>query len=77
MKKSIFNSIKRATDIGSLNLEKHCTGAPFRWRNKILTIDRLFCSYGQIGYTVNVEGERGTIQIDCELNKTELDGDFE
>jgi hypothetical protein len=61
--------LKKAIKKGSLACEKHSTLLPFQWHGHEVVIGPLFCSYGQIGYTIQFDGE--SYQYDYESNKIE------
>lgn len=68
----VFEKIKKAIKIGSLNPDSHANGDWFKWHSLTLLVMPLFCSYGQIGYTINVKGETGEIHWDYECKKFEV-----
>lgn len=65
----VINLLRKAIDNNKLNLEKHCTGQNFTWYGHKIIVGPLFCSYGQIGYTIRFDGD--DYQYDYELNKIE------
>ena len=65
----MIKKLQTAIKKGSLALEKHCTLQPFQWHGHNVVIGPLFCSYGQIGYTIDFDG--ASYQYDYELNKLE------
>lgn len=60
---------KQIVKNGSLNLEKHCTNAQFRWYTHTVCVMPLHCSYGQIGYSVRIDNK--TFHVDNEMGKIE------
>ena len=73
MDAKIFDKIKKAIKIGSLNLDKHANGDWFNWHSHTLLIEPLFMAMGrQIGYSISIKGQKGEIQCDFDLKKIEI-----
>lgn len=62
---------KQIVKNGSLNLEKHCNGSEFKWYGHTVCVMPLHCSYGVIGYSVDMDGK--SFNVDNELGKIEED----